>query len=55
MTATASPGRAADRSRGAPGWTPSRVTFTIQPPGEAEVSPPTTATAWGAAASAMPE
>src|SRR5258706_435879 len=54
VTATASPGRACDLSRAAPGWTPSRVTFTIQPLGEAEVSPPTTVTPWGAAASPMP-
>ena len=54
VTATASPGRAAERSRGVPPCSPSRVTLMNQPAGDAEVSPPTMATPWGAAASCMP-
>ena len=53
-TAITSPGRASERRRGAPVISPKSVTLTIQPAGEAEVSPPTTATPWGAAAAVNP-
>ena len=54
VTAMTSPDFAVDRSTEAGAASPRSVTFTIQPRGEAEVSPPTTATSWARASSSNP-